>query len=455
MKISFATKAAVGQAIATVAWAGDEASFPAKKGKVKVAEGGRYWLGMGARKSPAEPRDWQAVGAGIVKAAETYDLADLAVSVSADGADLAQAALGARMAAYRFVKHFTESDAREEKACRLQNLVFLAPEPAGFAKVSALADAADWARDLTNEPANIMTPARFAQEVKSLEQLGVEVSVLDKAALESAGLNLLLAVGAGSANPPALAVAQWRGGPAGEAPFALIGKGLCFDAGGLQVKPDMSMYEMHMDMAGAATVMAAVRALAAAKAPVNVVAVAGLAENMLGASASKPGDIVKSYKGLEVEIKHTDAEGRLVLADVLAYAQERFKPAAMVDAATLTGAICVALGSARAGAFSTSEPLSAALQAAEKATGERVWLMPMDEDYEDGLKSSRADLHNNPPREGSSIAAALFLKKFVDTKTCAWAHLDIAGTAMVKGASTGWGVAFLADLAEHYRNGKG
>jgi leucyl aminopeptidase len=293
-----------------------------------------------------------------------------------------------------------------------------------------------------------------------MQELGLEVEILEEADLDRLGMRLLRAVGQGSASPSKVVVMQWRGGGDG-APLALLGKGVVFDAGGISLKPAAGMEEMTMDMAGAAVVAGVMRTLALRRARAHVVGLVGLVENMPSGSATRPGDVVRSMKGDTVEIVNTDAEGRLVLADLLWYAQERFAPTAIIDIATLTGAIIVALGHENAGVFSNDDALCDALLAAARAEGEGAWRMPMGQAYDDKLKSQVADMMNVGGREGGAITAAQFLRRFVKDGT-AWCHLDIAGTARLKADSalapkgaTGWGVMTLNRLVAERFEAKG
>ncbi|WP_308917327.1 leucyl aminopeptidase [Jannaschia sp. LMIT008] len=313
-------------------------------------------------------------------------------------------------------------------------------------------------RDLVNAPANVLTPVTFAERLDSLRDLGVDVEVLEEDELERLGMHTLLAVGQGSAMPSKVVVMQWNGG-GDEKPLALIGKGVTFDTGGISLKPGAGMEDMTMDMGGAGTVAGAMHAVATRRARANVVALVGLVENMPDGLAQRPGDVVTSMKGDTVEVINTDAEGRLVLCDVMWYAQDRFAPAGMIDLATLTGAIIVGLGHENAGVFSNDDALCDAFLAAAKAEGEGAWRMPLGAAYDKLLKSRVADMKNVGGRAAGSITAAQFLQRFVKDDT-PWIHLDIAGVASVaKGTdlspagATGWGVRALDRLiADRFEN---
>jgi leucyl aminopeptidase len=303
----------------------------------------------------------------------------------------------------------------------------------------------------------VVTPQAFAAAARTASELGIKVEVLGARKLRELGLNLMLGVGQGSVHEPQLVVLRWNGADKASAPVAFVGKGLTFDTGGISIKPAGGMEEMKTDMAGAATVLGVLRSLAARQARVNAVGVCALAENMPSGTAQRPGDVVKSMSGQTVEVIDTDAEGRLVLSDALWYTQDRFKPRAMIDLATLTGSIMVALGSEYAGLFANDDDLAEQLVAAGIATGERLWRMPLHESYDERIKSDIADMKNDGGRWGDSINAAVMLKRFVGKTP--WAHLDIAGVAWAtedrptapKGA-TGFGVRlldrFVADSCE-------
>lgn len=324
----------------------------------------------------------------------------------------------------------------------------------------AVAEGVFYTRDLVNEPANHLTTTEFANRIKGLQDIGLKVTVLEEEELKALGMHLLLSVGHGSASPSKVAVMEWMGGETGEAPLALVGKGVVFDTGGISLKPAAGMEEMTMDMGGAGVVAGTMRVLAARKARANVVGLVGLVENMPSDRATRPGDVVTSMKGDTVEIINTDAEGRLVLADVLWYAQKTYKPAGIIDLATLTGAIIIGLGHEKAGVFSNDDAFCNAFLKAADAEGEGAWRMPLGDAYDKQLKSAIADMKNVGGRPAGSITAAQFLQCFVE-EGCPWIHLDIAGVARVgeetmlapKG-STGWGVMALNRLvADGYETG--
>jgi leucyl aminopeptidase len=317
--------------------------------------------------------------------------------------------------------------------------------------MAAVAEGVFFTRDLVNEPANILTTDDFAARLAAMQELGLEVEILEEADLEALGMHALLGVGLGSETPSKVVVMQWSGGGT-EKPFALVGKGVVFDTGGISIKPAGGMEDMTMDMGGAGVVAGVMRTLALRRAKANVVGLVGLVENMPDGRAQRPGDVVRSMKGDTIEVINTDAEGRLVLADVMWYTQQRFKPTGMINLATLTGAIIVALGHENTGVFSNDDGLCDAFLSACKAEGEGAWRMPMGDAYDAKLKSRIADMMNVGGRDGGAITAAQFLKRFVKDGM-PWCHLDIAGTALVKSdttlapkGATGWGVMALDRL---------
>jgi leucyl aminopeptidase len=362
----------------------------------------------------------------------------------------AEIAFGLALRAYDFAIH-KSAPAKPQGAV---TLMVANPETvaAQAAPMAAVAEGVFFTRDLVNEPANVLTTYDFAARLAAMQELGLEVEILEEEDLTRLGMGALLGVGQGSECPSKVVVMQWNGGKKGEAPFALVGKGVCFDTGGISIKPAAGMEDMTMDMGGAAVVAGVMRTLALRKARANVVGLVGLVENMPDGRAQRPGDVVRSMKGVTIEVNNTDAEGRLVLADVLWYAQDRFKPTGMVDLATLTGAIIVALGHENTGVFSNDDPLCNAFLKAAAAEGEGAWRMPMGEGYDAKLKSRVADIVNSCGRDGGAVTAAQFLQRFVKPET-PWIHLDIAGTALLKTDSTlapkgatGWGVMALDRL---------
>ena len=372
----------------------------------------------------------------------------------------ANVAYGARLRSYRFDRYRTKE--KPESKPTLARLAVLSANSAGakraYQKLDKIADGVFFTRDLVSEPANILYPETLAAQAKTLQALGVDVEILDEKKMKKLGMGSLLGVGQGSVRPSRLVVMQWKGNAkAKDAPLAILGKGVTFDTGGISIKPAAGMEDMKWDMAGAGVVIGLMKALAGRKAKANVVGMVGLVENMPSASAQRPGDIVTSMSGQTIEVLNTDAEGRLVLADVLWYCQDRFKPRFMIDLATLTGAIIIALGHEHAGLFSNNDELAERLAGAGKAVGELLWRMPLADVYDRQLDSDAADVKNiGGGRDAGSITAAQFLQRFVNKTP--WAHLDIAGTAwskkdaptVPKGA-TAFGVRLLERfIAEHY-----
>ena len=327
---------------------------------------------------------------------------------------------------------------------------------ATFASIQAIVEGVHLARNLVNEPANILHPVEFASRAKALTKAGVKVEILTPAQMKKLGMGALLGVAQGSPFEPRLVVMHWEGGKKGETPLAFVGKGVTFDTGGVSIKPAAGMEDMKGDMGGAACVTGLMLALAKRKAKCNVIGAIGLVENAIDGAAQRPGDIVKSMSGQTIAVLNTDAEGRLILADVLWYVQDRFKPKFMVNLATLTGAILVALGKEHAGLFSNNDELSQRLTSAGLETGEKLWRMPLTPEYDKMIDSDIADMKNIGGRFAGSITAAQFLQRFVNKVP--WAHLDIAGTAMDSNKSainqswaSGWGVRLLNKLvADHY-----
>ncbi len=324
-------------------------------------------------------------------------------------------------------------------------------------KFKAIEDGTFFARDLVSEPGNILHPDEYAKRLNSLKKNGLKVNVYDEKKLKKLGMNTLLGVGQGSIRGSYLVTMEWKGKKDGSKPLAFVGKGVCFDTGGISLKPAKFMEDMTYDMAGSATVVGLMKSLALRKAKVNAIGVVGLVENMPGGNAQRPGDIVKSYSGKTVEILNTDAEGRLVLADALTYTEEKYKPKFIVDLATLTGAIIVSLGSEYAGLFSNDDKLSDQLLDVGKKTQEKVWRMPLNKNFDKLIDSKNADMQNiNYVGGAGSTTAAQFLQRFILNKT-PWAHLDIAGMAFSKyggalnsGGATGFGVRLLNKLVEEY-----
>lgn len=369
----------------------------------------------------------------------------------------AHLALGARLRSYQFGKYKTKP--RADKPKPIDALIIVTAKAAEAKRLAprldALAEGVLLARDLVNEPPNALYPEVFAERAKALTKLGVKVEALDVAAMKKLGMGAILAVGGGSARPPRLLVLQYNGAKSkGDGPIALVGKGVCFDAGGLCLKKPSGMITMKGDMAGGAAVVGAIHALAKRRAKVNVVGVVGLVENLPSGTAYKPGDIVTTMSGQTIEVIDTDAEGRMVLADALYYAASRFKPACIIDLATLTYAVMAAVGGAFSGIFCNQERLYRDLISAGETTGERLWRLPIDDYYDENLESPIADLrhHGSDSDSADAAHATALLKNFIDGRP--WAHLDIANKEFVHkdGALTpvgasGYGVALLESFA--------
>jgi leucyl aminopeptidase len=461
-----ATAKALGAAAGLVARAAKAERFTGKSGSSLelimpggLKAGRLVVIGVG-KAADLQPQDFVkfggiAIGKLPTSASDVCIFAELAGGpMSAEqAADLAQ---GARLRAYLFDRYKTKRKEDEKPPTRRNVTVAVAKVAAARnADVprTAIAEGVVLARDLVNEPANVLYPAEFARRAGELRKFGVSVEILDIPALKKLGMNALLGVGQGSRHDSRVVVMRWNGGRKGDAPVAFIGKGVCFDTGGISIKPAAGMEDMKGDMAGAACVTGLMRALAGRKAKVNAVGVIGLVENMPDGNAQRPGDIVKSMSGQTIEIINTDAEGRLVLADVVWYAAQRFKPKFMVDLATLTGAIIVALGHEYAGMFSNNDELANRVTKAGLATGEVVWRMPLAKEYDKLIDSKFADMKNTGGgRWAGAITAAQFIKRFVDNKI-PWAHLDIAGTGfdsrqsdINKSWGSGWGVRLLDRL---------
>jgi leucyl aminopeptidase len=387
------------------------------------------------------------------------DVADAKISA----ADAANVGAGILLRAYSFDKYKTkkaENGGKTEAKSIKVTIGCANPTAAkkAFAEMEGVVDGVTLARDLVNEPANMLGPLEFAARAKELGKLGVKVEVLTEKEMRKLGMGALLGVAQGSPRPPRLVVMQWNGGKARAKPVAFVGKGVTFDTGGNSIKPASSMEDMKGDMGGAAAVTGLMHALAARKARVNAIGIIGCVENSVDGNAQRPGDIVTSMSGQTIEVLNTDAEGRLVLADALWYCDDRFQPRFMVNLATLTGAIMVALGQYHAGLFSNDDELSERLTAAGKATQERLWRMPLGPDYDKLIDSKNADMKNIGGRFGGAITAAQFLQRFV--KDTPWAHLDVAGTAMGSPANeisqswaSGFGVRLLDRLVrDHYES---
>jgi leucyl aminopeptidase len=424
--------------------------------------------GLGKPESP-DSRSFQQLGGNLVahlngageeEATLMIDVADGASIGSTEAA--AELAFGAQLRSYRFDKYKTKQKPEQKPSLNRLRIATGGAKAAkrAYQPLEKTAAAVFMTRDLVSEPANVIYPETLAAEAGRLAEFGVEVEILDEHKMRKLGMNALLAVGQGSARPPRVVVMQWHGAKssagARSQPLAFVGKGVTFDTGGISIKPAAGMGDMKWDMAGSAVVIGLMRLLAARNAPINAIGVVGLVENMPSGTAQRPGDIVTSMSGQTIEVLNTDAEGRLVLADALWYCQDRFKPRLIVDLATLTGAVIVALGHHQAGLFSNNDELAERLVAAGKAVGEQVWRLPLAESYDREIDSDAADVKNiGGGRAAGSIIGAQFLQRFVNEVP--WAHLDIAGTAwstkdaptVPKGA-TAFGVRLLDRFVSQY-----
>jgi leucyl aminopeptidase len=468
LKFGAATRKALGGAADLVKRAAAAAEFKGKNGStldllepdgIKIQR--LIVVGVG-KQAELKEKDFLKFG-GVL--AGKLNAATEAVTVLAelpDGAiepaSAASIGAGVRLRAYKFNRYKTKKK-DENDVLRAQVSISVGDVAAtrkAFAASAQVVDGVLMARELVNEPPNVLYPEEFARRAGQLRKLGVTVEVLDVKAMTKLGMGALLGVAQGSARPGRTVIMRWNGGKRGAQPVAFVGKGVCFDTGGISIKGAANMEDMKGDMGGAACVVGLMQALAARKAHVNAVGAIGLVENMPDGNAQRPGDIVTSMSGQTIEIINTDAEGRLVLADLLWYVAKKFKPKFIVDLATLTGAIMVALGTEHAGLFSNNDDLAQRLIEAGAATGEKVWRMPLGPEYDKLIDSQFADMKNTGGRHGGSITAAQFLQRFVDSTP--WAHLDIAGTAM--GApkteinqswGSGYGVRLLDRLvADHY-----
>jgi leucyl aminopeptidase len=468
LKVGDATRKMLGAAANLIRRAADTNQFKGKSGStldILAPEGLKVsrLIVVGAGKpSEINGPDFLKLGGAIAGKLRSGNDAVTIVAELPDGAmspdQAAAVASGVRLRAYKFDRYKTKKKDGED--ARLRADVSLAVGDVNgarkaFAPSAHIVDGVNMARELVNEPPNVLYPEEFARRASQLRKLGVDVEILDVKAMTKLGMGALLGVAQGSARPGRTVIMRWNGGKRGDQPVAFVGKGVCFDTGGISIKPSGSMEEMKGDMGGAACVVGLMHALAARKARINAVGAIGLVENMPDGNAQRPGDIVRSMSGQTIEIINTDAEGRLVLADVLWYVAKKFKPKFMVDLATLTGAIMVALGTEYAGLFANNDELAERLTKVGLTTGERVWRMPLGPEYDKQIDSRFADMKNAGVRHGGSITAAQFLQRFVNGTP--WAHLDIAGTAMGAPKSeindswgSGYGVRLLERLVAEY-----
>jgi leucyl aminopeptidase len=421
-------------------------------------------IGVGKVEELSEPK-LQELGGYITASSKAANLSEISV-ISDDLGEItssklmAHFAFGASLGSYSFDKYLTSK--KKEDSILLKKIEFYADSikdcKKEYENLEPLIEAIFAARDVISEPGNILYPESYSEIIQSrLEPVGVDVEVIGEKEMKNLGLNALLGVGQGSVKESKLVVMKYNGGKEGDAPLAFVGKGVTFDTGGISIKPSRNMGDMKYDMAGSAAVFGTIYALAKRGAKVNAVGVVGLVENMPGGNAQRPGDIVTSMSGQTIEVLDTDAEGRLVLADALWYTQDKFKPKFIVDLATLTGAVSIALGNVYAGLFSNNDSLAENLLKSGKLSGEELWRLPLHSSYDNMIKSSVADMANlgNPPGHASSSIGGQFLQKFVNNVP--WAHLDIAGVAndskgkpiSPKGA-VGFGVRLLNKLVSEF-----
>ena len=430
-----ATSGALGKALKAANFTGKKAQSLELIG-LQGLEGTRIVLIGAGKRADFTALDAENVGgAGVAPLLRTQEKAAVflvdgfSVAKLGAGETAARIAFGAKLRAYRFDKYRTRLEKDQKPA--LEKLTVNTPSADAktkFASLEKIADGIALTRDLVSEPPNVLYPQSFAERCQALEALGVKVTVLGVKEMQKLGMGMLLGVGQGSARDSKLVAMEWMGGKKGAAPVAFVGKGVCFDTGGISLKPGPGMEDMKWDMGGAGAVTGAMAALAGRKAKANVVGVIGLVENMPDGNAQRPSDIVTSMSGQTVEILNTDAEGRLVLGDAVWWTQEKYKPKTMIDLATLTGAIIISLAHEYAGLFTQDDKLAAALLEAAKESGDALWRMPLGKAHFDMIKSDVADIKNIGPREGGSSTAAAFIGKFVKDGQ-SWAHLDIAGMA--------------------------
>jgi len=461
---------AIGKAVEAAQFKGKKKSTAELLAPPRIGISRLLLIGLG-KAADLKESDWVTLGGAAAGAISARKVKTASLIVDAAGASEAKAetiaallAFGAALRLYEFSKYQTKKGYDEDNAApnSLKKLVIQCANPekarAAFARYEAVANGVIIARDLVNEPANVLGPIEFAERVGELEKVGVEVEIFDADQIAELKMGALLAVAQGSVRPARVAIMHWHGAKSKRAkPLAFIGKGVVFDTGGISIKPSAGMEDMKGDMGGAACVVGLMHALGERKANVNAIGIIGLVENMPSGTATRPGDIVTSYSGQTVEVLNTDAEGRLVLGDLISYVQDRFKPRLIIDLATLTGAIMVALGKEYAGLFVNDDKLASELLDASSVTGEKLWRMPLDNAFDKMIESKNADIKNLGGRWAGACTAAAFLKSFV--KDTPWAHIDLAGTAMDAPKSeinpswgSGWGVRlldrFIADRYE-------
>ena len=412
--------------------------------------------GEGAASAEGAEKLGGTIASRLLTSGETHAVVDLS-GLNYDADSAARLALAASLRAWRYDRYRTKLKDKQKPTLKELTIVGAATDAAQRWKErwQPVYEGVSFTRELVTEPANIIYPETFVQRAQAaVKGLGLDVEVLDGAAMRKLGMGALLGVAQGSVRDPRLLILKWNGGKDGEAPVAFVGKGVTFDTGGISIKPAAGMEAMKWDMGGAGAVVGAMIALARRKAKANIVGICGLVENMPDGKAQRPGDVVTSMSGQTIEVINTDAEGRLVLADAVTYVQRNFKPRIVVDLATLTGAILISLGHEFGGLFTTDDDLANELLGAGQASGDKLWRQPMADAFDKLIDSPIADMKNVGPREGGSITAAQFIKRFVEDGT-RWAHLDIAGmvwsdkpnTTYDKGA-TGFGVRAIDRFVE-------
>ena len=438
--------------------------FDGKAGTFAEIFNGKTRIIAAGTGTQATPLEMQILGGKLYKKISNEETAavyiptdkKIRLSVNETACNLA---LGLELGGYRFDKYFTQKPA--DSYPKLEKVEFLSETPIDgkeCAPYQALATAVRYARDLCNEPANNLTPEIYAADIKRLDYLGIDITILDESKLHDLGMDMLLSVSQGSVNSPRVAVLQWKGKKEGkEFDLGLVGKGVTFDSGGISIKPAANMGDMKGDMTGSAVVVAAIKAAALQKLPINVVGVVGLVENMPSGSATRPGDVVRSMSGQTVEIINTDAEGRLVLGDCLWYIQEKFGVKKIIDIATLTGSTMMTFGFEYAGLFSNDDKLAAELSKCGEISGEKLWRLPINAEYNKLMDSDIADMKNTGPRLAGGITAACFLQRFIK-EGVKWAHLDIAGVdkddkghPLTPKGATGFGVRVLNSLLKEIK----
>lgn len=466
-EVDVATGGALSRAVGSSRFSGKSNQTLILNAPAGVAASRVVLVGLG-KAGDFDARAAQNVGGTIVSTLEKSGDSAVTIAVDAvDGAPVSPAVMaanvgfGALLRGYRFDKYRTKEKPDDKPS--LNRITVATPAHARargeFRPLAEVAEGVFLTRDLVSEPANVIFPASLADRAKSLTEHGVKVEILDEKRMAKLGMGALLGVAQGSANAPRLVTMRWNGAPGAKdkRPVAFVGKGVTFDTGGISIKPSGGMEDMKWDMGGAGVVIGLMRALAGRKAKVNAVGMIGLVENMPSATAQRPGDVVTSMSGQTVEVINTDAEGRLVLCDAFWYCQEKYGPRAIVDLATLTGAIIISLGHENAGLFANDDTLADRLIAAGGAVGESVWRMPLGDAYDRQIDSDIADMKNVGGRDAGSITAAQFLQRFIKEGT-PWAHLDIAGvtwskknSATVPKGGTGFGVRLLDRLVrDHY-----